>query len=126
MSGDISWHGDLIDALLEIRAKTQDLTDDLVVGARDVMTRALELTPDAPTDGHGGPPLKATALINTSWGGENTVAMEFTSEYAHWIHEHIWFKHPHGGQAKFLESAMTEKRDSAMNEIARHLWERLT
>jgi hypothetical protein len=45
--------------------------------------------------------------------------------YARWVHEHLMFKHPFGGEAKFLETAMLTKGEAAINQAGEHFWGRL-
>lgn len=69
-------------------------------------------------------PKDSTALADSAAirpEGDDAVAVTFSGPYAHWIHEGIEFEHPHGGQAKFLESALLEKKDEALAEVASHL-----
>jgi len=42
----------------------------------------------------------------------------FTSVYARWIHEHLRFKHPHGGGPKFLEVPLRANADRAREIVA--------
>jgi hypothetical protein len=46
------------------------------------------------------------------------VALSFGTPYAAYIHEHMEFKHPDGGQAKFLETAILESRDAVAAAVA--------
>ena len=62
--------------------------------------------------------LAGTGHVDPARGGSDTVAVLYDSLYAHWIHEHLHFKHPHGGQAKFLEAAMLEGKDAAVQAMA--------
>jgi hypothetical protein len=62
--------------------------------------------------------LVGTGKVDDSRGGDNTVAVTFDGPYARYIHEHLDFKHPHGGQAKYLELAMIEHKDEALGEVA--------
>lgn len=80
-----------------------------------ILARSNELAPKESGD------LIASGKVNASRGGNATIAVEYTSVYAHWIHEHLWFRHPHGGGAKFLEKAMTEKGANAIEAAARSL-----
>ena len=50
--------------------------------------------------------------------GELERRLIYTSVYARWIHEHLWFKHPHGGGAKFLERALVSRGDQAREIVA--------
>lgn len=42
----------------------------------------------------------------------------FDQIYAHWIHEHVGFKHPRGGQAKFLSEALLINYSGYLQRIA--------
>ena len=120
----IRWEGDLIERLREVRDKARSANIDLLSGADVIMERSQTLvpkTPKRPSDHE--PMLAATAKISTA--GTNRVAMEYTSVYAHWVHEHLWFHHPYGGQAKFLETAMLEKGAEAINKVGEHIFRRL-
>lgn len=46
------------------------------------------------------------------------VALSYGTPYAAYIHEHLDFAHPNGGQAKFLESAINESRDTIAAKLA--------
>ena len=81
-------------------------------GGQVVLDDALTKVPKEAGD------LASTGKVDSSRGGDNTVAVLFDSVYAHWIHEHLHFKHPHGGQAKFLETAMIERKDAAVKAMA--------
>lgn len=88
-------------------------------GAEIILVDAVGKAPMAPKKaGDNEPHLNTTGRINDARGGDNTVGIEFTSIYARWIHEHLGFKHPHGGQAKFLEAAMIEKQGAAIRKVA--------
>jgi hypothetical protein len=50
--------------------------------------------------------------------GELERRLIYTSVYARWIHEHLWFKHPHGGGAKYLERALVANGDKAREIVA--------
>lgn len=115
----IRWEGDLLANLRAMQAKAQRLDDDVYVGAQLVLADSKERVPkdsgDLATSGH----------IKRDRGGNNTVAIVYTSVYAHWIHEHLHFKHPHGGEAKFLETALLVKGADAVNKAGEHFWRRL-
>ena len=49
---------------------------------------------------------------------DGRVAIKYEGPYAAYIHEHMDFKHPNGGQAKYLESALNEKRDQVIQMVA--------
>lgn len=54
-------------------------------------------------------------------GGEMSASVVFTESYAVWVHERLELKHPRGGQAKFLETALLANQDLLPGEIAREL-----
>jgi hypothetical protein len=115
----IVWRGNLAGELRTILAKTRRLDDDLYEGARVVLNDSNERVPKESGD------LLATGHIKRDRAGNNAVAIVYTSVYARWIHEHLHFKHPTGGQAKFLETALLAKGSEAMNKAGEHLWRRL-
>lgn len=45
-------------------------------------------------------------------------SVSFNTPYAATQHEHTEFDHPHGGQAKFLESVLVEEKDKILDMIA--------
>jgi hypothetical protein len=116
----LEWRGDLAGNLRDIQAKTQRLDDDVAVGARVILTDSDERVPKR----SGG--LEKTGHVKRDRGGLNTVAIVYTSVYARWVHEHLHFKHPFGGEAKFLETAMLVKGHDALNAAGAHLWRRIT
>lgn len=118
MSG-IEWRGDLVGELRAILAKTQVLDDDLADGATAVLDESNVLIPKESGD------LMASGRIQKDRSGTNAVAITFDGPYARWIHEHMGFKHPRGGQAKFLETALLTKGKAAINAAGEHLWRRL-
>lgn len=69
--------------------------------------------------------LAASGYVDATRGGDNAAAVVFGSVYARWIHEHLHFKHPHGGQAKFLELAMIQRRASTLKVMRDTLREAL-
>ena len=115
----IEYRGDLFGNLHILRAKTNRLDDDLYVGAKVILEDSDKRVPKETGD------LATSGVVKRDRGGNNTVAIVYTSVYAHWIHEHLHFKHPHGGEAKFLETAMVVKGGEAINKAGEHLWRRL-
>lgn len=65
--------------------------------------------------------LIASGKVEPGRGGNATIAIVYSSVYAHWIHEHLHFRHPHGGGAKFLEKAMRTEGANALETAARNL-----
>lgn len=106
-------------ALERILARSLDVTDDLAAGADVILRESNALAPKESGD------LTATGSVKKDRGGANTVAVEYTSVYARYQHEHMFFKHPTGGQPKFLETAMLTKGEEAINVAGQHLWGRL-
>jgi hypothetical protein len=41
------------------------------------------------------------------------------------VHEHLHFKHPYGGSAKFLEIPMISEGFAAVEKAGRHFWDRI-
>lgn len=116
MGGDIRFQDDLSASLRLILEKSKHMQDDLAHGAKVVLTEAQERVPKE--SGH----LASTGRIKRDRGGVNTVAITFGGPYARWIHEHLFFKHPHGGEAKFLEVALLWKGEEAIKEAGRKFW----
>lgn len=116
----IKWEDSLTKALSSMRAKSKGLSQDLAHGAKVVLDDARDRVPKE--SGH----LASTGRIKRNRGGVNTVAITFSGPYARWIHEHLFFKHPRGGQAKYLEDALLLKGGDAINEAGRHFWRRIT
>lgn len=115
----IEWRNSLTSGLREVLAKAQRLDDDLYVGARVVLEDSDDRVPKESRT------LVRTGVIKRDRAGNNAVAIEYGTAYARWIHEHVHFKHPGGGEAKFLETALLVKGREAMNKAGEHLWRRL-
>jgi hypothetical protein len=62
--------------------------------------------------------LAGTGKVDDERGGDNTVGISYDGPYARYQHESLEFRHPTGGQAKFLESAMVEKSGDALAKAA--------
>lgn len=92
-----------------------DIKEALAESALIVLAESDRLVPK----GHGD--LENSGSVRQSVGGADGVGIVYDSVYAHWIHEHLWFQHPHGGQAKFLETALYDKGEEAINKAARSL-----
>jgi len=110
-------HMDLEGIAIMVRAHIEDALDQ---GAEIIQTRSDELVPKEVGT------LAASVRIKETRGGLNTVGITYDGPYARWIHDHMWFKHPHGGVAKFLELAMIEKGESAINKAGDVIWDRVT
>ena len=116
----LQWEDELTKALSNINRKATGLAQDLKHGARVVLADAKERVPKE--SGY----LASTGRIKSNRGGVNTVAITFAGPYARYIHEHLFFKHPTGGQAKYLEDALLIKGKDAINEAGEHFWRRIT
>jgi hypothetical protein len=124
MSGGIEWTGDLFDGLLRVMDEARFTAEDAADGATVILARSDELVPKAPKRASDDTaPLVSTGYVKLH--DNETAAIGYSSVYAHWIHEHTWFHHPHGGQAKFLETAMLEKGREAVNRAGEHFFGRL-
>lgn len=121
----IDWRGSFELEGLRQRAHA-GIEAGLLDGGRMLLKASEELVPKAPKEpGDSNPHLAATGKVRTGRGGANTVAITYAGPYARYIHEHLGFKHPHGGQAKFLELALLIKGGDALNKIADRVQESL-
>jgi hypothetical protein len=109
-------HLDLEGILAKVRDNVEDALGD---GAQVILERSDELVPKVSGD------LAATGSVKQDRGGINTVAIVYTSVYANWIENHLSFAHPHGGGARFLELAMIEKGQDAINKAGEALMDKL-
>jgi len=113
----MTWENNL--HLEDIAAKIRaNVVDALAEGADIILTRADELVP------HVSGNLAATGSVKKDRGGLNTVAITYTSVYARWIEDHLSFAHPHGGGARFLELAMIEKGEAAIQKTGEVLMDK--
>jgi hypothetical protein len=115
----ITWRGDMLGNLRTMAAKTQHLQDDAYEGARVVLDDSNARIPKESGD------LAASGHIKRDRGGDNTVAIVYRGPYARYQHEHLFFKHPTGGESKFLETAMLTKGSEFLNKAGEHFWRRL-
>lgn len=116
----IRWVDTMSEGLLALRARVaENLPDAMQEGADVILRDSDERIPKE--SGH----LVGTGKVAGERGGTNTVGITYAGPYARWIHEHLFFKHPHGGEAKFLETAMLTKGGDAVNETGHALWRRL-
>jgi len=116
---DIRWEDHISGSLRRILDKSEHLQDDVYEGAKLVLSDAQERVPKESGD------LAAGGHIERGRGGNGAAAIAFRGPYARWIHEHLFFKHPHGGEAKFLETALLLKGKDAINKAGDHFWRRL-
>lgn len=120
MSSSIRWDNSLTEGLLRVKeAVAAHAEDALAKGADIILADAVARMPKE--SGH----LAGTGRVEQARGGQNTVGVTFDGPYARWLHEHLFFKHPQGGEAKFLELAMVEHGAEALDVAGRDLWERL-
>lgn len=116
----IRWVDTMTEGLLALRGRVEEnLPDAVASGAQVILRDAMRRVPKE--SGH----LVGTGKVNEDRGGRNAVGITFDGPYARWIHEHLFFKHPRGGEAKYLESAMVVKGNEAVNAAGRGLWRRL-
>ncbi len=85
--------------------------------------------------------LKASAYVESANYGKEVVSVDFgycgedgryaqinpktgvpTSEYVMEQHENLYYKHPTGGEAKFLEKAITQVEQDWKQDLARTIW----
>lgn len=115
----MAWENTLTAGLERIATEAHDLSQDAAVGAAVILADSDVRVPKESGD------LAASGSVKEDRGGLNTAAIVYDSVYARWIHEHMHFKHPHGGEPKFLETAMLVKGEEAINAAGEHFWERL-
>jgi hypothetical protein len=53
------------------------------------------------------------------------VGIGYDSEYARKQHENTWYQHPQGDKPKFLENALTNKADAALDVLSTSIGEAL-
>lgn len=115
----IRWENTLTSGLEQFSTDVwMHTVDALADGAEVIIADADARVPKE--SGH----LAGTGKVDKGRGGKGTVGLWFAGPYAHWIHEHLWFKHPHGGEAKFLETAMLTKGAEALKVAGERLWSR--
>lgn len=121
MSGGIRWEGDLVANLTRGGNNVfMHVVEDLGTGAEVIIADATERVPKESGD------LAASGQVKKDRGGRNTVGLWFGGPYARWIHEHLHFKHPRGGEPKFLETAMLTKGAEALRVAGEKLWGRMS
>ena len=108
---------DLTGVAIMVRAQVENGLD---AGAQIIQARSDQLVPKEVGT------LASTVRVKENRGGINTVAITYDGPYARYQHEHMWFKHPTGGIAKFLEVAMVEKQQEAINKAGDFIWDRVT
>ena len=109
-------HMDLEGIAIMVRAHVED---GLAQGAQIILDESNVLVPKESTN------LAASGSVKKDRGGLNTVGIVYDSVYARYQHEHMFFKHPTGGAPKYLELAMLEKGEAAINKAGEVLWDKL-
>lgn len=84
--------------------------DALQKAAIDLLGKAIDLAPVDKGDLRGSGTVKPD--------GDNAVDIGFTEPYAVYQHEHTEFKHPKGGQAKYLEQPFRQNTPKYIDDIA--------
>lgn len=115
----MQWEDTMTSRLRAILEESRDMSADVADGAKLILEDADRRVPKESGD------LAATGSVKEDRGGLNAVGITYTSVYARWVHEHLHFKHPAGGEAKFLETALLTKGEAAINKAGEHFWERL-
>lgn len=115
----VEWVDTMTPQLRRILAMAQDLSEDVADGAEYILEGALARVPKESGD------LAKSGRVDKERGGLNTVAVTFDGPYARWIHEHLFFKHPRGGEAKFLERSLRLHSKGAMKRAVNHFWGRI-
>ncbi len=106
-------------------------TTDVVL---DALGRSVERAPvrEGPLRGSGYAEVNGITVATGNEDGSITVRgaaappegdvikaeIGFTEKYAFVQHEHVEFKHPMGGQAKYLESVVVENEQRYLNHLA--------
>ena len=69
---------------------------------------------------HGPVISRNTVAVTMSFGTDEDVNKrgQPSSRYAEYQHENLHYKHPNGGQAKFLESVINESKDTMLDRVA--------
>lgn len=105
--------------LSAVVAKLHDRLDEAArAGADVILDRSQELVPvEGRPDTHGGTLAESGRVVTA--GDVNVpglAAITYDGPYAAYQHEGIEFAHPHGGQAKFLETALNEQAEQAVEK----------
>lgn len=105
---DLDWKGDQIIRSLQQAAKAASLA-----AAEHLGDEAVQRTPVETGT------LRASMKVTTD--GEGTSAVSYNTPYAARQHEEISWQHPGGGQAKYLENAITAAAPTMREAIATEL-----
>lgn len=108
----LEWNGDEI-----IRRVKAGARAGVAEGAQAVATASQELTPVLEGVLRAGTYVHAP--VET--GGEVVSGVGNNTIYAARQHEETGWNHPRGGQAKFMETAMTQNEDAVRQTIINHI-----
>jgi hypothetical protein len=133
---NMSGHSTFKKALEDIGPKANAAAERIADQKADrIVERAKRLCPDDPETGGTDlrESIRRSKLANK--GGKVSVLLQAGGEmlaslpsergkkspgaYAIVVHEDMTMRHPHGGQAKFLEQPYLEEQDSAASELAK-------
>ena len=108
----LEWNGDEI--ITEVKAR---IRAGIMEGANAVATASKELTPVL----DGVLRASTTSIDPVDTGNEIVGGVGNNVIYAARQHEELGWKHPRGGQAKYLETAMTQNEDAVRQTLANHI-----
>lgn len=81
--------------------------------AFDLLSRAVELAPIDTSDLRGSGKVDFDRTVANRF----TALVSFNTPYARIQHETLWFKHPNGGQAKYLQQPYEENIDKYIQHM---------
>lgn len=112
-SGNISGINAVIQNLQNIRTNVQNKVVQAVTeSCLDLQRRSVELAPVDTGDMRGSAKTDVEANSNQVKG-----TVSFNTPYALEQHETLWYNHPRGGQAKYLEQPARENEERYKNNI---------
>lgn len=91
----------------------------LVKGGKVILAASDALAPREPEPRHGVH-MTETGFVRSEIAGDglDQVAIGYKAFWAVYQHENLSYHHEHGGQAKFLETAMLAASDAAIETVA--------
>lgn len=101
---NLDWRGDILAGSVELAARSAALA-----GASLIKDEAVQRTPVETGT------LRNSAKVSTSG---STAAVSYNTPYAARQHEEVGWNHPSGGEAKYLENAMTAQKATVATVIA--------
>lgn len=105
---DFDWKGDQV-----IRSLQQAANSAALAAAEHLGDEAVQRTPVETGT------LRASMKVTTD--GDGTSAVSYNTPYAARQHEEVGWQHPGGGEAKYLENAMTAAAPAMRETIATEL-----